>query len=227
MCKNVRTLSRWALIVALVALAGCRATPAPTATPLPPTATPVPPTSTPEPEPWQQKADMPVSVSSATASVVADQVYLIGGGKFADEPARATVQVYDPATDAWVQRAEMPTPRSFLASSVVNGKIFVFGGSPTWGLALALPTLEVYDPATDTWEKRADMPTPRSGFSTQAIDGKIYLFGGDQACARRWPETHQDLVVLHFPERRMEPQDLRRDVPAAPCEARGTGPQLS
>ena len=144
MSKNVRTISRWALIVALVALAGCRATPAPTAKPLPPTATSIPPTPTPEPEPWQQKAEMPVSGSSAAVSVVDDKVYLIGGGKFANEPALATVQVYDPATDAWVRGAEMPTPRSFLASSVVNGKIFVFGGSTT---TISQGVVWEYDPA--------------------------------------------------------------------------------
>jgi hypothetical protein len=95
-----------ALIVGL-ALIGCRAASAPTATPLPPTATPPPPTATPtavppsptpEPEPWQEKAPLPSWVGGPGVSALDGRIYVIGGIKRDGEPAGGAVQVYDPAT---------------------------------------------------------------------------------------------------------------------------------
>ena len=144
---------------------------------------------------WKALAPMPIKRGAASAAVVGDRIYVIGGATtqpWAKEnflsqvtPQRGlgTVQAYDPKTNTWKELTPMPTPRNHAAIGAVNGKIYVIGGrvgAAFIGLASDTSLVEVYDPATDTWGvPGARMPTTRSALAYGVYNNKIYVAGGE------------------------------------------------
>jgi N-acetylneuraminic acid mutarotase len=144
---------------------------------------------------WKALAPMPIKRGAASAAVVGDRIYVIGGATtqpWAKEnflsqvtPQRGlgTVQAYDPKTNTWKELTPMPTPRNHAAIGAVNGKIYVIGGrvgAAFIGLASDTSLVEVYDPATDTWGvPGARMPTTRSALAYGVYNNRIYVAGGE------------------------------------------------
>jgi N-acetylneuraminic acid mutarotase len=124
---------------------------------------------------WVKKKDMPVAREGATASVVKDKIYIIGGWKPPNQTLN-TVEEYDPINDEWKNRSPIPTARVYHSACVVNDKIYVIGGCDSSDRVFS--TVEVYDPATDTWEKIADISEARCFFSAIEFDGRIFIVGG-------------------------------------------------
>ena len=65
---------------------------------------------------WTQKADMITPRGGASASVVGDKIFVVGGSgtNLIDLDAN---EMYDPSTNVWVPEQSMPTPRGFLFSA--------------------------------------------------------------------------------------------------------------
>lgn len=132
---------------------------------------------------WVKKSDLPAERSGATAAVVNEKIYVIGGSSNSVEANKGekhnTNFVYDPEIDVWDQRQNMPTERSGVTTAVVNNKIYVIGGYRDVNNTLTRTNVvEVYDPSTDSWATVKNMPTARSWASAVEYDGKIYVFGG-------------------------------------------------
>jgi len=119
------------------------------------------------------KRDMPTARIAASACVVNDTIYVIGGGDTALTILNV-VEAYDPVTDTWTTKKDMPTARYALSTCVVNGKIYAMGGNKPQGLR----TVEEYDPKTDSWTKKADMPIKNGYFGACVVDSMIYTVGG-------------------------------------------------
>ncbi|XP_034016421.1 kelch-like protein 31 [Thalassophryne amazonica] len=64
----------------------------------------------PESGSWRRAAPLPLGVSTAGLSPLADKLYLLGGWNEAEKRYKAAVQKYDPATDSWCMAEELPEP---------------------------------------------------------------------------------------------------------------------
>jgi len=76
---------------------------------------------------WTRASDMPRARFIHSASVVAGEIYIIGGADTAVGEF-SIVDVYDPTTDTWTTAADLPTPRAGHTANVVDGKIYAIGG---------------------------------------------------------------------------------------------------
>ncbi|KAM4725717.1 kelch-like protein 31 [Anableps anableps] len=64
----------------------------------------------PESGAWGRVASLPLGVSTAGLSPLADKLYLLGGWNEAEKRYKAAVQKYDPATDSWSKAEDLPEP---------------------------------------------------------------------------------------------------------------------
>jgi N-acetylneuraminic acid mutarotase len=126
---------------------------------------------------WTHITDLPTRRAAATACVINDKIYVIGGNdgapNFNDLDAN---EVYDPSTNTWdTTLVPMPTPRGWLSSAVVDGIIYAIGGGYQ-----TLTNNEAYDPLTDMWDiTKADLLSPRRAAQAGVVDGIIYNIGGN------------------------------------------------
>ncbi|MDP4219136.1 MAG: kelch repeat-containing protein [Bacteroidota bacterium] len=116
-----------------------------------------------------------------TSAVVADKIYVIGGGVEASNTATNIVEVYDPANNRWSTPSTTGTfsARWGLCSAVIADRIYVFGGYAHGALA----TIEVFDPATNHWSavSTSGTFTPRNESSACVLNGLVYISGGEDA----------------------------------------------
>ena len=126
---------------------------------------------------WKKLAKLPQALSAASAAVVGDKIYVIGGwDRGAQNEVFGTVFEYDPKEDEFDQKRDMPTPRGGLGVATFQGKIYAIGG---WDFEEGvLNIVEVYDPATDTWEAKKPMPVSRALFGITTLSGRIFAIGG-------------------------------------------------
>jgi N-acetylneuraminic acid mutarotase len=130
---------------------------------------------------WSKRADMESSRFSPAATVLNDNLYVLGGYTNANQSADtitalASVEQYDPTDDVWTYRSDMNQSRWGFQAVALNGKIYAFGGVTTGGVPVS--SVEEYDPQVDSWSWKADMPVQRTSFGAIALNGKIYLIGG-------------------------------------------------
>ncbi|RVE66761.1 hypothetical protein OJAV_G00110550 [Oryzias javanicus] len=64
----------------------------------------------PESGAWSRAAPLPLGVSTAGLSPLAEKLYLLGGWNEAEKRYKAAVQKYDPATDSWSKGEDLPEP---------------------------------------------------------------------------------------------------------------------
>src|SRR5918999_5426286 len=76
---------------------------------------------------WSNGTSMPTSRSEITATIIGDNIYVIGGldksGNVLD-----TVEVYNIKNDSWKTVAPLPQPLHHTTASNFDGKIYVIGG---------------------------------------------------------------------------------------------------
>lgn len=134
---------------------------------------------------WIPKKPLPTPRGFATAAVIGDQIYVIGGVVNVWE-CTPVMEVYDLATDTWdTTKASLPAPVCAAASAVVGGKIYVIGGKSSYvGTGDFLNSVYVYDTKNERagWIKLDDslaLPTPRAFHSACVVgDTAIYVIGG-------------------------------------------------
>jgi N-acetylneuraminic acid mutarotase len=86
----------------------------------------------PQMDSWSTATDMPTPRYLATAAVIDNRIYVLGGwtiGPDGDHNATSLVEVFDPATGRWFQDEDLPTPRAAHASAVADASILLFGGA--------------------------------------------------------------------------------------------------
>lgn len=128
---------------------------------------------------WTSGAPLPTPVTFATAALLKDEIYVIGGNLGPGENGNgfvADVQIYNPATNTWSTGVSYPTEVAFASAAVVKNILYVFGGTPD-GVTPS-NAVRAYNPKTKTWTAMANMPTAR--WSTAAVVEKniVYVIGG-------------------------------------------------
>ena len=82
---------------------------------------------------WTSGAAMPTPVTFATAAVLKDEIYVLGGEN-ADNTIIADTQIYNPATNAWSTGVSYPAGIAAASAAVVKNVLYVFGGTSDWRL---------------------------------------------------------------------------------------------
>lgn len=127
---------------------------------------------------WRRLADLPRAVHHAGAAALNGKLYLAGGYDIADQTARSSVLVYDPAEDAWSTAADLLSAKGAFRCVAAGGRLFVLGGAAERLNGPAVGAVDCYDPTHDRWETVAELPTPREHLGAAALGGVIYAFGG-------------------------------------------------
>ncbi len=125
---------------------------------------------------WTIETTLPGrGLNAATASVVGDQLYVVGGFTAVTNVPTDEVQVYDLQTQQWSLASPLPNPRGGHAAVILNDKIHVFGGGNS---VSTIADHSEYDPATDTWRELAPLPRAEGSPAATIVAGKIYVIGG-------------------------------------------------
>jgi large repetitive protein len=131
---------------------------------------------------WSLLPDMPTARGGATAQVLDNKIYVLGGLDI-DGDSLSTVEVYDPLTNQWSSEAPLQTRRDNLGSAVVDDVLHVFGGrtrnSDGSVVNNTLNTMEIYNPTLDSWSFGAPMPTGRRAMSVGTLNDRIQVIGGE------------------------------------------------
>jgi large repetitive protein len=131
---------------------------------------------------WTSLAALPTARGGATAQVLDDKIYVIGG-LGPDGASLDTVEVYDPATGLWTAGAPLQTRRDNLGAAVVDDVLYAFGGRTRDAngdvVDGALDSLEIFDPVTQTWSPGASLPTGRRAVSVGTLNDRIQVIGGE------------------------------------------------
>ncbi|MBD2502153.1 Kelch repeat-containing protein [Anabaena azotica] len=131
---------------------------------------------------WTSIAPMTTGRGGATAGVLNDHIYVVGGLD-AGGASLASVEVYNIATNTWNTATPMATPRDNPGSAVVAGKLYIFGGRTREANGTTvngtLATVEIYDPTTNSWSAGAQMPTGRRAMSVGTLNNRIQVIGGE------------------------------------------------
>jgi len=133
---------------------------------------------------WSALAPMPTARGGATARVVGDAIYVVGGIDF--DHSLAVVEVFHPGAGAgggWSAAPPMLTRRDNPGSFEHDGILYVVGGRTRDAGVESEPTLasmESFDPATGLWSPEAPMPTGRRTFAVGSIGGRFQVMGGEK-----------------------------------------------
>lgn len=118
-----------------------------------------------------------IALNSATAVVLAEQFYVIGGRQVAGGNL-ALVQRFDLLSQQWQAMASLPQAQGGLAAAVLNHQIWVFGGEYFNDGGGVYSEVWVYNPQTNQWQQRGEMPVPRHGLGAVSLNDAIYILGG-------------------------------------------------
>ncbi|KAA9007705.1 hypothetical protein F4V43_04285 [Paenibacillus spiritus] len=128
---------------------------------------------------WSKKSDMPTARAAATAAVVGNKIYVIGGyyDNASGTPVRTPkVEVYSPDSDTWTTTTPMKAGRSWAASAVVGDNIYVVGGATD--INVFVSTVEAFNTTTGVWSTKTNLPVIANGPVGAVNNGKIYILGG-------------------------------------------------
>lgn len=134
---------------------------------------------------WTEKAQSPTPRAAASACVIDNKIYVIGG--ITGSPGYtdlAANEMYDPSTNTWETKSPLPQARGYLSCAVVNGIIYAIGG----GYPTATKRVDAYDPLTDTWTQKQDMLSVRRSAQACVVDGIVYNIGGNHGVTQPSPE---------------------------------------
>jgi uncharacterized repeat protein (TIGR03803 family) len=129
---------------------------------------------------WGHGKVIPTPVAFATAAVLNQKIYLVGGypGTTYSGPV-GNNQIYNPAANTWSSGSVLPIGTAQAATAVVNNTLYIFGG--TTDGATDTNAVWAYNPATNTWSSKMAMPTARRSIAAAAENGIIYVIGGYRA----------------------------------------------
>lgn len=131
---------------------------------------------------WAAGPAMVQGRTGHTMTLLANGKLLLAGGTDG-EYARASAELFDPATNRWSETTSMKGDRhSHTATLLADGRVLVAGGykgSPYNGTGATVATAQLYNPVTRTWADAASMASPRMGAAATLLqDGRVLVTGG-------------------------------------------------
>ncbi|MCB0029883.1 MAG: hypothetical protein KDE28_18340, partial [Anaerolineales bacterium] len=154
---------------------------------------------------WRLGAPLPFPAGLATATLISNQIYLVGGvvgGVTTPAAAR-----YDPLGNSWASLPALPQGRHYASAGTDGSRLFIFGGregplAPNDGTN----TVQIFDPLLNTWTSSSDgfltpLPQARAGMGRALYAGdEFYLLGGETASgAGANPAGVYDRVDIYNP----------------------------
>ncbi|MEZ4859910.1 MAG: LuxR C-terminal-related transcriptional regulator [Caldilineaceae bacterium] len=137
------------------------------------------------PSGWVLSGHLPTGRAFFGATVVNDEIYIVGG--FDGQSELATAAVYSLATSTWRELPSLTTPRAGLRLVYDGLALFALGG----GWSQPVNTHERFDPVTNVW---SNFPSPLQGewrnFGAANEEGTIHLIGG-------WSGDYLDLHIQY------------------------------
>ncbi|XP_037556203.2 LOW QUALITY PROTEIN: beta-scruin-like [Dermacentor silvarum] len=130
---------------------------------------------------WEKLDPMPEPRNYHTASVVGDEVFVVGGC----DPSRTrcdemlssdSVFCFSKGQQSWSERAKLPEARAFHGAAVVDDQLYVVGGRDHSGSYL--DTVAVYSPMLNAWSVLLTLPVALMGAAVVAYQGRIWVIGG-------------------------------------------------
>ncbi|XP_054888281.1 kelch-like protein 23 isoform X2 [Poeciliopsis prolifica] len=120
---------------------------------------------------WFPVAKMIQGVGNATACVMGEKIYVIGGHYgYRGSCTYEKVQVYRPDVNEWSIVTLSPHPEYGLCSVSLHNKLYLVGGQTT--------TADCYDTESDEWQPISVMKERRMECGAVVISGCIYVTGG-------------------------------------------------
>ena len=135
---------------------------------------------------WTPTVTLPQPRLLASAHVVGDKIYVVGGYSSANPfTTHGQVLEYDPAGNTLTPLSSMNTPVYAAGSFVKDGRIWVLGGGTTSFQAQS-DAIQIYDPAIDRWAtSNSRLPLAMRSFQAEVIGDDVYLVGGYQYASHR------------------------------------------
>lgn len=131
---------------------------------------------------WSTAASDPSARQGATAGVINNKLYVVGGHPFGDpnqdDDELFANNEYDPQTNTWTPRTAPPFGRNLTGGDVWNNKLYVAGGCINSDCNLMTNAFASYDPAVNSWSTLQPMPQPRNLMAVGAINARLYVAGG-------------------------------------------------
>lgn len=149
----------------------------------------------------QNAPSLDIALNSATAVVLAEQFYLIGGRQVAGGNLSLVLR-FDPVSQQWQQLAPLPQAQGGLAAAVLANQIIVFGGEYFNDGGGVYPEVWGYDAQSEQWLQRGTMPVPRHGLGAVSLDDAIYVIGGAAEVGLKATTGLLDQVRLNHPQNR-------------------------
>ncbi|CAN8004381.1 unnamed protein product, partial [Ixodes hexagonus] len=130
---------------------------------------------------WELLEMMPEPRNYHTASLVGDDVFIIGGcdphKTRSDEMVSSeSVFCYSAAKRSWSKRADLPEARAFHGASVMDDKVYVVGGRDNRGRYL--DTILEYSPMANGWSTVLRLPRCVMGSSVVVLERRLWILGG-------------------------------------------------
>jgi hypothetical protein len=127
---------------------------------------------------WSASTGLPAARSAHTATVVNDQVILLGGTNASNMPTTDCLR-YVQSTGNWTACAAIPTTRSgHTATLLLDGRIFLAGG------AASTTTFEpIYSVTQDSWTVTSIPSREWTNHATSGYNGnRVIVWGGGGGC---------------------------------------------
>ncbi|WP_138751633.1 Kelch repeat-containing protein [Paenibacillus sinopodophylli] len=126
---------------------------------------------------WDTKQAMPTARSAASAVVLNNKIYVLGGYNFVSGVLTrvAKMEIYDPETNIWTTGTNLTSAKAWVGTDVYDGKIYVFGGTNQSNANLT--TVESYNPLTNGWTTLSPIPSVGGAIGVAQLEGKFYVSG--------------------------------------------------
>jgi hypothetical protein len=100
---------------------------------------------------WQTGlAPLPTERSGTATALLGDEILVLGGERFWNQPPRKTVEAYHPATDTWRALPDMAVGAHGIQAVVCNGSVYVAAGATSAGAKDPSTFFQVYFPGEAT-----------------------------------------------------------------------------
>ena len=129
---------------------------------------------------WDEKARLPIRISSYSMAVYEGNIYIFGGRN--QTGILDTVFLYDPAIDKWLSLPSMESSVENSTAVEFHGSIFVIGGADQHGYTRNVQSIKPvnYQTAEFIWMNETELPAQYNWVSAYSISDLIFVIAKDK-----------------------------------------------